>query len=206
MGRVSKPQLEELTVPHVSEIGQSETEPGATHRKSGEAMRKKTTLLLLLASAWVLAVPAAHAQAAAGKDSQTVSEQDIKLLRQDVRSEKKQLIAANLKLTDVEATKFWPLYDQYSAEMAKIGDQRSALISEYAKNFSSLTDEQAQSLIDRSLALDEAIAQLRIKYVPIIKKVLPGTKTATFFQMDRRITELIDLQVASQIPLVQEQH
>jgi Spy/CpxP family protein refolding chaperone len=169
-------------------------------------MRKKILLLLVLASAEVLAVPAAHAQAAASKDSQAVSEQDIQLLRQDIRSQKKQLIAANLKLTDAEATKFWPVYDQYSSEMTKIGDQRYALIKEYAQNFGSLTDDQALSLVNRSLALDEAVAQLRIKYVPIINKVLPGKKTATFFQMDRRLTALIDLQVASQIPLVQEQH
>jgi Spy/CpxP family protein refolding chaperone len=169
-------------------------------------MRKKIMLLLVLASAEVLAVPAAHAQAAASKDSQAVSEQDIQLLRQDIRSQKKQLIAANLKLTDAEATKFWPVYDQYSSEMTKIGDQRYALIKEYAQNFGSLTDDQALSLVNRSLALDEAVAQLRIKYVPIINKVLPGKKTATFFQMDRRLTALIDLQVASQIPLVQEQH
>ena len=109
-----------------------------------------------------------------------------------------------MTLTDAEATKFWPVYDQYSAEMTKIGDQRYALIKEYAQNFGSLTDDQALSLINRSLALDEAIAQLRIKYVPIINKVLTGKKTTTFFQMDRRITTLIDLQLASQIPLAQE--
>jgi hypothetical protein len=169
-------------------------------------MRKKIMLLLVLASAEVLAVPAAHAQAAASKDNQAVSEQDIQLFRQDIRSQKKQLIAANLKLTDGEATKFWPVYDQYSSEMTKIGDQRYALIKEYAQNFGSLTDDQSLSLVNRSLALDEAVAQLRIKYVPIINKVLAGKKTATFFQMDRRLTALIDLQVASQIPLVQEQH
>ena len=169
-------------------------------------MRDKTIVLLVLASSWVLAVPGAHARAPASQDSQTVSEQDIKLLRQDVRSQKKQLIAANLKLTDAEATKFWPVYDRYSAEMTKIGDQKYALIKEYAQNFGSLTDEQAQSLTKRSLALDEATAQLRIKYVPIINEVVPSTKTATFFQLDRRITDLIDLQLASQIPLVQEQH
>ena len=168
-------------------------------------MRKKTIVLLGLASAWVLAVPAMRAQEAASNDSQAASDQDIKLLRQDVRSQKKQLIAENLKLTDTEATKFWPVYDQYSGEMTKIGDQKYVLIKEYAKNFGSLTDEQAQSLTSRSLALDEAVAQLRIKYVPIINKVLPSPKTATFFQMDRRITDLIDLQLASQIPLVQDQ-
>jgi hypothetical protein len=135
-----------------------------------------------------------------------MNDEDIKLLRQDIRSNKKQLIAANLTLTDVEATKFWPVYDQYAAEMTKLGDQKYALIKEYAQNFGSLTDVQAQSLMNRSLALDEAIAQLRIKYLPIIGKVLPGTKTATFFQIDRRLSGLIELQISSQIPLVQQQH
>jgi len=168
-------------------------------------MRRKVSAVFLLASVWFLAVPAAHAQAAASKDGQAVSEQDIQLLRQDIRSQKKQLIAANLTLSDSEAQKFWPVYDQYAAELAKIGDQRYALIKEYAQNFGSLTDEQSLSLVTRSLALDEAVEQLRIKYVPIVNKVLPGKKTATFFQIDRRITALIDLQLASQIPLVQEQ-
>jgi hypothetical protein len=169
-------------------------------------MKKKLIAVVVLASASILAVPAARAQTAASKSSPTVTDQDIQLLRQDIRSEKKQLVAANLTLTDTEATKFWPVYDQYSAELTKIGDQKYALIKEYAQNFGSLSDAQAQSLLDRSLALDEATAQLRIKYVPIFDKVLPGAKTATFFQIDRRLSTLIDLQLASQIPLVQQQH
>jgi hypothetical protein len=163
-------------------------------------------VLVVFAGAWLLTVPAAHPQSGEGKESRTVSDQDIQLLRKDVRSEKKQLIAANLTLSDAEATKFWPLYDQYSAELTGIGDQRYALIKEYAQNFGSMTDAQALTLINRSLALDESVAQLRIKYVPIFNKVLPGLKAATFFQMDRRVGTLIDLQLASQIPLVQEQH
>lgn len=169
-------------------------------------MKNKLMVALVLGCMCFAAVPGAHSQAAAGKDSQSVSEQDVKLLREDLRSQKKQLIAANLTLTDAEATKFWPVYDQFSAEMTALGDQKLALIKEYAQGFGSLTDAQAQSLLNRSLALDEATAQLRIKYVPIINKVLPGTKTATFFQMERRVSTLIDLQVASQIPLVQAQH
>jgi hypothetical protein len=169
-------------------------------------MNNKMMAGLVLGCMSFLAVPAVHAQAAASKDSQTVTEQDVKLLRQDLRSQKKQLIAANLTLTDAESTKFWPVYDQFSAEMSTLGDQKYALIKEYAQNFGSLTDTQAQSLLNRSLVLDEAVTQLRIKYVPIIGKVLPGTKTATFFQIERRISTLIDLQIAAQIPLVQEQH
>ncbi|HTC42273.1 MAG TPA: hypothetical protein VK703_11900 [Candidatus Acidoferrales bacterium] len=169
-------------------------------------MRNKVIAVVVLAGAWMVAAPAARAQAAASTGSPTVTDQDIQLLRQDIRSKKKQMIAANLTLTDPEATKFWPIYDQYAAEMTQIGDQKYALIKEYAAGFGKLTDAEAKSLLNRSLALDEATVQLRIKYVPIVSQVLPGTKTATFFQIDRRLSALIDLQLASQIPLVQQQN
>jgi len=68
-----------------------------------------------------------------------------------------------------------------------------------------LTDAQALSLVTRSLALDEQVAQLRNKYVPIINQVLPGAKPATFFQLDRYLNALIDIQLATRIPVVQEQ-
>jgi Spy/CpxP family protein refolding chaperone len=151
------------------------------------------------------AAPSAQSATTGSKSPQQVSDQDIALMRQDIRSEKKQLIAANLTLTDTEATKFWPVYDQYTAELTKINDTKYALIKEYATNWGSVTDEQAASLIKRSLAADDAIAQLRTKYVPIFSQVLPGKKVATFFQLDRRLSNLIDLQLASQIPLVQAQ-
>jgi hypothetical protein len=176
-------------------------------------VKKKMIVVVVLAGACFLQSSKTSAQAAssqqpatsASKGSQTASEQDIQLLRQDIQSKKKQLIAANLKLTPTEATKFWPLYDQYSAEYAKIGDEKYAIIKEYAQNWGSVTDEQAQSLLLRLLGTDEAVVQLRMKYAPIFRQALTGKETATFFQLDRRISMLIDLQLASQIPLVQEQ-
>jgi hypothetical protein len=113
------------------------------------------------------------------------------------------LIAANLPLTDAEAVKFWPLYDQYAAENTKINDTRFAVIKEYAANYNTLTDAQAQDLITRSIGVDESFVQLRLRYIPIFQKVLSGKKTAMFFQMDKRVALMIDLQLASMIPLVQ---
>jgi hypothetical protein len=84
--------------------------------------------------------------------------------------------------------------------LSKLGDQRYALIKEYAKGFGTLTDDQALSLIKRSLSLDEQVAQLRSKYVPIINQVLPGTKTATFFQMDRYINSVLSQESQSSPP------
>lgn len=151
------------------------------------------------------AVSSGQAPAASSSNDQASIDQSVALLRQDLRSGKKQAIAASLQLSDAEAIKFWPVYDQYSAEMSKLVDQRYALIKEYANGFGTLTDNQALSLVKRSLSLDEQVAQLRSKYVPIVNQVLPGTKTATFFQMDRYLNTLIDLKASGAIPVVQEQ-
>ena len=176
-------------------------------------MRKTLIGMLVLAAICFVHSPNALAQAAASQGStasaakggQTMTDQDIQLLRQDIRSRKKQLIAANLTLTADEATKFWPVYDQYTAELVKINDVKYATIKEYAENWGTMTDDQALSLINKSLGVDESVSKLRIKYVPVFQKVIPGTKVATFFQLDRRLQMLIDAQLASQLPLVQDQ-
>ena len=138
-------------------------------------------------------------------NSQSGIDQNIQLLRQDIRSNKKQLVAANLSLTATEATKFWPVYDQYTADFAKINDEKVALIKEYADGWGKMSDDQALSLTNRALAVEKKVADLRIRYVPIFSKVIPGTKVATFFQIDRRIQALIDIQLSSQLPLAQDQ-
>ncbi len=89
--------------------------------------------------------------------------------------------------------------------MITINDSRYALIKEYAESWGSITDDQAMIWLRRWLDLDTATTQLRSKYVPIVRGVLPGKTAATFFQLDRRISMMIDLQIASQLPLVQSQ-
>jgi len=135
--------------------------------------------------------------------AQSSIDQDIDLFRKDIRSQKKQMIAANMKLTDKEAEQFWPIYDQYTAELVKINDQKYAVIKQYAQNYDTLTDDQAVTLTRQALEVDGSVAQLRQKYIPLFRKVISGKKTATFFQLDRRLVMLIDLQLASQIPLVE---
>ena len=167
----------------------------------------KKLLALLIVGSWLLGGTAARAQTPAQKGSAThvISNQDMDLLRKDLRSKRKQLIAANLKLTDTEATKFSPVYDQYIVELIAINDRKFSLIQEYADNWGKLTNEQSLLFTRNWLDMDIAIAQLRQKYVPMVAKVLEGRKTATFFQFDRRIAMMMDLQVSSQMPLVQEQ-
>src|SRR3974377_243763 len=123
-----------------------------------------------------------------------------------IDSMKKQAIAANVTLTDTEAIRFWPVYEQYSAEPKKITDTKTVLIREYVEEDGSLTDEQADNLIRRWLDSDIAAFELRRKYMPIFRKVLPGKVTATFFQVEHRLNAMIDLQLTSQLPLMQSQN
>ena len=169
-------------------------------------MIRKYLLLVSMAGMVVLtssSVGQSQAQIPSNSSAQSSPDQDIDLLRKDIRSQKKQIIAANLQLTDTEAEKFWPLYDQYTAELIKINDAKYAAIKEYATTYSTLTDDQALTLSRQVIGVDQSVAQLRMKYVPIFGKVISGKKTALFFQLDRRLVMLIDLQLASQIPMVQ---
>jgi hypothetical protein len=142
------------------------------------------------------------AQSTPTNSSQSAADKDIDLLRKDVRSQKRQLIASNLQLSDQEAEKFWPLYDQYTADLVKINDAKYSSIKEFAASYSTLSDEQATRLVREMLGVDQAVAELRLRYIPIFNNVIPGKKTAVFFQLDRRLVALIDLQLASQIPMI----
>jgi len=129
-------------------------------------------------------------------------EKDLALVRRNLRAEKKKILAANVPLTETEATKFWPVYDQYAADMSKHYDEFYAVIKDYAANQKTLTDAQAVSMIKKWSDIQVEVAQTRQKWVPAIEKVIPGKKAALFFQIDRRLYALMDLQVASEVPLV----
>jgi hypothetical protein len=113
-------------------------------------------------------------------EQHVVSDKDLDLMRGDIRSHKKQLIASNLNLTDQEATKFWPVYDRYAADLMKINDKKFGLIQDYADHWGTMTEEQASLFLRQWLDVDIAITQLRQKYVPEVSQVLNAKKTATF--------------------------
>src|SRR5580704_6189335 len=134
--------------------------------------------------------------------NQLSPDKDLQLFRKDLRSLKKQIIAANMDLTDSEAQQFWPIYDRYTAELATIMDKKYALLNEYAQNYTTMTSEQADTYIKGRAAVEESLMQLRLKYFPILRKALSGKSTALFFQMDWRLGLIMDLQLASLTPLV----
>jgi hypothetical protein len=142
------------------------------------------------------------AQSAGSDQNVTINDKDMQMLRQDIRSQKKQIIAQNMPLTDAEAQKFWPLYDKYIGDLVKINDQKYSLIKQYAQNYGTMTDAQASVWAKQWLQVEEDVAELRLKYLPEFQKVLPAKKAALYEQVERRVQMMIDLQLASQIPLI----
>ena len=131
------------------------------------------------------------------------AENEINLLRKDLRDQKKQIVAANLPLTGDEAARFWPVYDVYTQETIKVNDARYGLVKEYAANYTSMTDAQAASYIRRWIGVDEAATKLRVEWIPKFEAVLGQKKAAIFFQIDRRVGLMLEIQLSSQLPLVQ---
>jgi hypothetical protein len=136
-------------------------------------------------------------------DSQSAPDQDqgVEFLKRDLKSQKKQIVAANMSLTDDEAEKFWPVYDRYAADLASLYDTKIALIQEYLQSYNTMTGDEAESYIRRRAAIEEEVMQLRLKYVPAFRKVLSGRQAALFFQIEWRLDLIINLQFA-QGPLI----
>jgi len=148
-----------------------------------------------------LVLAAADSEAFAQRETDQI-EKELALLRRDLRAEKKKIIAMNVPLTETEATTFWPVYERYAEEMRKHNDEFYSVIKDYAAKQKTLTDADAISMIAQWTDIQVKIAQTRRKYVPLFEKVIPGKKAAHFFQIDHRLYALMDLQTATEIPLV----
>jgi hypothetical protein len=115
----------------------------------------------------------------------------------------KQLIAVNLPLTPAETEKFWPVYDQYVNELVAINGKKYALIKQYLQIGATMPDAQAADSVRQWIEVDRSVSDLRMKYVPIYGKVLTPKKTALYYQLDRRVQLMIDLQLTSALPLLE---
>jgi hypothetical protein len=131
----------------------------------------------------------------------TVTDEDIALLRQDLRAMKMQVIGENMSLSEEEGQKFWPIYNHYVKDLQQVNNRKYALLKQYAETWATMSDQDALIYVRNWLEADGQAQALRLKYVPVVSQVLPGRKAATFFQLDRRLNMIVDLQLFSQIPL-----
>lgn len=129
---------------------------------------------------------------------------NMQILRDKIKADKKLLVASNMELTESEAKGFWPIYDQYQQDLQKINRRMAKLIESYADDYrnKSLTDEKAKKLIDEATAIDKAEADLKSSYAPKLGKVLPAIKVVRYLQIENKIRALVKYDIASGVPLV----
>ena len=135
------------------------------------------------------------------EDTQWSPNQDIQLLKSNIRSQKKQIVAANLALSDAEAEKFWPVYDRYATDLAKVYDTKIALFQEYLETGETMSGDQAENYLRRRATVEQDQMQLRLQYLPEFRKVLTGREAALFYQIEWRLDLMINLQLA-QAPVI----
>jgi hypothetical protein len=127
---------------------------------------------------------------------------EMELLRSDVRTEKIAIITKQMNLTEPQSKAFWPVYRKYETELAKIFDDKLALIKDYAANYEKMNDDKARDLLEGALQLEERTITLQRKYSIEMGTVVSATTVTRFFQIERRINRLIDLQISAALPLV----
>ena len=128
---------------------------------------------------------------------------NMDLVKEKIQTDKKLLIATNMQLTESEANAFWPVYQAYQAELAKLRDREVTLIEEFATNFESMSDDVAKNLLDDSLSIDSDHQKLRQSYLSKFRGVLPDKKVARYYQLESKINAVLEYEMARRIPLVQ---
>jgi hypothetical protein len=129
---------------------------------------------------------------------------NMQILREKIRADKKLLVAVNMELTEAEAKNFWPVYEQYQNDLQKMNKRMVNMLESYADDFrsKSLTDDKARKLIDEALAIDKAEADLKSAYAPKLSKALPVRKVVRYLQIENKIRAVVRYDIASGVPLV----
>jgi ABC-type enterochelin transport system substrate-binding protein len=180
-------------------------------------MIKKNTVVvavfaLLVSASAVLAQDKAQAQKSPAKASAPAAasttvpkEQNlkeyVKLLREDVRSQKYSVVDAVMQLDLDQAAKFWPIYRDYDAELSKVNDLRVANIEEYSQAYNHLTDEKADELVRNAMEFQKQRDELLGKYYLRMKQEMGGITAARFLQVEHQLLLIIDLQISSSLPV-----
>jgi type II secretory pathway component GspD/PulD (secretin) len=131
-----------------------------------------------------------------------LSDNDIKLLREDLQSVKDQVITNTMQLSEVEAKAFWPVYREYAQEQRAIADKRFGIITDYAQNLDKMGDAKASSLTKQFFQTEDEAQALRQKYFLRFEKALGAKRAAKFYQVDNRLTLMVNTQLASEVPLI----
>jgi polyhydroxyalkanoate synthesis regulator phasin len=157
-------------------------------------------ILLVVAIGWMALAVAFPAPAW----TQDKPADNMQILLEKIKADKKLLVATNMDLTESEAKGFWPIYEQYQQQLANFNQRIGRLIESYAAAYrtNTLTDEKAKNLIDELVAIGKGEAAVKEFYVPKLSQVLPPKKVARYLQIENKIRAALKYGLAQEIPLV----
>ena len=129
---------------------------------------------------------------------------NMQILRDKLKADKKLLVASNMELTESEAKGFWPIYDEYQKELQKINQRMAKVLESFADDNrgKSLTDDKAKKLIDEAVSIEQAEANIKSTFAPKLSKVLPVKKVARYLQIENKIRAVVRYDIAQGVPLV----
>jgi len=126
----------------------------------------------------------------------------IQMLRDEVGKDRREIVKANMLLTNSEAARFWPIYDEYRAEMNKLGDRRVKLITDYAANRNAMSEDEGNRLLKEALDIDKQRVEIKEDYIKKFEKELSARTTARFFHIESKLDATGDAARAAKIPLI----
>jgi hypothetical protein len=126
----------------------------------------------------------------------------IDILKKDIQTEAKKLVGENLEMTEDQEEVFWPLYDEYAAELLELSNERLNVISSYMLDYYDLSDEKAETLVKQALDIEQKRLDLKRKYLAKMNEVLPAKLVGKYFQIDGYLQTLLTIQRQSTIPFI----
>ena len=158
----------------------------------------RALLALAVVCAWPLLA------AATPPPTGDVESATLDVLVSTLRSNRRAFVEVNLALDEQEATRFWPLYDRYQADMSPFGDRAVALIETYRATSRTLSNEQALQLMQEYLAIEAERVAVRRKYLDEFAAILPGRTVARFYQLENKMDAVLRYDLAAGIPVIDE--
>jgi hypothetical protein len=159
-------------------------------------MKNICRIILITAAAVTLLMPAAPPVTAEEKTG------SMDTLRDALKADKKAFIEKNMELTQAEGKEFWPYYNSYQFDLQKINDRLIKLIDDYAKSYKNLSDQDAVTMINEYLAIEQDQLKQKELYFRTLSKTLPAKKVARYLQLENKINAMVRFELAANIPLV----
>ena len=157
-------------------------------------VKNKVTMVLIMIGMFTAMVVPGIAQEKPADNMQIVLEK--------IRADKKLFVAENMQLTEAEAKAFWPVYDQYQDELFLLRVRTAKLIKDFSDAYEKMTNETAKKLMDEYITIETLGPKLRQTYLPKFRKVLPEVKVVRYYQIENKINAVLIYELAKNIPLV----